>query len=351
MAEDEDRDDATEDPSQRRLDEARAEGQIPLSREAVTVATLATTFGLLSSVATPLANSLVDAVRASTGDAEARLLDALTHAAGLGLVVIAGGAAAAIAASLVQTGGGFWPQLAGPRVDRLFSVSRLTHAVSREGLVDTAIAAAKALALLGAAWLAIEPKLHEMRALLTAPTSSSLARTANVASATLPRLLGVLLVLGAVDVFLVRRRYMDRLKMKREDLKREVKEEEGDPHIKARRKRRHRDLAQGRVAVEVPRADAIVVNPTHIAVAIRYRRKHDRAPRVTAKGKGHHAQIMRELAAQHGVPIVRDVPLARLLVKRVKVGHEVPAEAYRACAAVLAYVHKVTGRVPGTGPD
>ena len=101
----------------------------------------------------------------------------------------------------------------------------------------------------------------------------------------------------------------------------------------------------------MPRADALVVNPTHIAVAIRYRKKSDRAPRVTAKGKGKQAEIMRELAVRHGVPIVKDVPLARLMHRKIKVGREVPAETFRAVAAVLATVYRLTGRVPGTGSE
>jgi flagellar biosynthesis protein FlhB len=87
-----------------------------------------------------------------------------------------------------------------------------------------------------------------------------------------------------------------------------------------------------------------VVNPTHVAVAIRYRPGEDAAPRVTAKGKGRLADIMRELAREHGIPIIEDIPLARLLYRRVKVGRTVPAETYRAVAAILAFVYRVLGR-------
>ncbi len=94
----------------------------------------------------------------------------------------------------------------------------------------------------------------------------------------------------------------------------------------------------------MPRADALVVNPTHIAIAIRYRRDEGRAPRVTAKGKGALAELMRDLARENAVPIVQDIPLARLLYRKVKVGREIPAQTYKAVAAVLAFVYRVTGR-------
>lgn len=117
--------------------------------------------------------------------------------------------------------------------------------------------------------------------------------------------------------------------------------------FRSRRRRRHRELLKGRATVEVPKADALVVNPTHIAIAIRYRKDEGRAPRVTAKGKGQLAEHMRDLARSNGIPIIEDIPLARLLYKRVKVGREVPAETYKAVAAILAFVYRVTGRNAG----
>ena len=96
----------------------------------------------------------------------------------------------------------------------------------------------------------------------------------------------------------------------------------------------------------MPRADALLVNPTHIAIALRYRKDEGRAPKVTAKGKGVLAEHMRDLAREHGIPIVEDIPLARLLYKKVKVGREIPAATYKAVATILAFVYRATGRGP-----
>ena len=97
----------------------------------------------------------------------------------------------------------------------------------------------------------------------------------------------------------------------------------------------------------MPRADALIVNPTHVAIAIRYRPGESAAPRVTAKGKGQLAEYMRDLARENGIPIVENIALARLLYRRVKIGRSVPAETYKAIAAILAYVYRITGRMAG----
>ena len=137
------------------------------------------------------------------------------------------------------------------------------------------------------------------------------------------------------------------MRMTKEEAKREYKEDEGDPMLKGRRRKRHRELSKGRASKEVPLADALLVNPTHIAIAVRYRAGEGAAPRVTAKGKGQLAEYMRELARENGIPIVENIPLARLLYRRVKVGRAVPADTYKAIAAILAYVYRLTGRALG----
>ena len=158
------------------------------------------------------------------------------------------------------------------------------------------------------------------------------------------RLVLVAALIAGADVAVQRRRHGAKMKMSKEELKREMKEDEGDPLIKGKRRQRQRELAKQRARIEVPRADALLVNPTHVAIALRYRKDEGKAPRVTAKGKGVLAEHMRELARENGVPIVQDIPLARLLHRRVKVGREVPAETYKAVAAILAFVYRMTGR-------
>lgn len=154
-------------------------------------------------------------------------------------------------------------------------------------------------------------------------------------------------VLAGADVAITRWRFGKKMLVTKPEAKREAREQEGDPSLKGRRRQRHRELSRGLARAEVPRADALLVNPTHVAIALRYRRDEGKAPRVIAKGKGALAEYMRDLARESAIPIVQDIPLARLLHRKVKVGREVPASTYKAVAAVLAFVYRITGRTSG----
>jgi len=151
-------------------------------------------------------------------------------------------------------------------------------------------------------------------------------------------------ILAAVDYVQQRRNLMTRMRMTRQEAKREHREMEGDPAIKRRRRQRMRELARRRVAQAVQKADVVLVNPTEYAVALRYDADADRAPRVLAKGRNEAAEHIRELARKHGVPIIPEPPLCRLIHKLVPEGHEIPAQLYKAVAEVLAYVYKLRRR-------
>ncbi len=149
-------------------------------------------------------------------------------------------------------------------------------------------------------------------------------------------LAAALLLLGALDWALVRRRHRRALRMTRDEVRREHKEDEGDPAHRSERRRRHRALLE---AGPVSRATVVVVNPTHVAVALRHERGGEDAPRVVAKGTGLAAARIRSEARRAGVPVVRDVPLARALHRLAEVGDEIPEELYEAAAAVLAHLY------------
>lgn len=348
----EEREDRTEQPSSRRLSRAYEEGKVPLGRDATLAAGMLAGAAALAVLAPAIRTSLVravaESVRALGGAPFAALpgLASVPALAALGVCAAAGLAGAA--ATLAQTRGGIWPHLALPDLSRLRGVGRL-NLLRKDIWIDLASAAVKVVALSWAAWTAVRADFLTLPSLLTAAPGDQLARTFAIIGRIGLRLLAVALVIAGADLALQRWRFLSRMKMTREELKREGKEDEGDPLIKGRRRRRHRDLAKGRAAIEVPRADALVVNPTHVAVALRYRRDEGRAPRVTAKGKGALAEYMRDLARQSAVPIVEDVPLARLLHRKVKVGAEVPASTYKAVAAILAFVYRLTGRASQPG--
>jgi flagellar biosynthetic protein FlhB len=349
MADSEDEEAKTEAASERRLQSAWDDGQVPLGHDAHAVAGMVAGVIALAAVAQPLRNDLAYVLQLALGTAEdapfRTLLSICARPFLLGLVVVAAAGLGSALATVTQTKGGFWGDLAAPDVTRLWN-PRALKLFDGELWQDVGMAALKVAVLVAAAWPSIKALAQQLPQVATLEPGAVLSRmSANLATAGV-RVLAAYALLAVADVLLQRYRYFKRMRMTKEEAKREYKDDEGDPMLKGRRKRRHREFIRGRAATEVPKADAVVVNPTHIAVALRYRRGEDKAPRVVAKGKGPAADRIRELARENGVPIVRDVPLARLLHKRVKVGGAVPAETYKAVAAVLAFVWKLQGKQP-----
>ncbi|MEV8507325.1 EscU/YscU/HrcU family type III secretion system export apparatus switch protein [Actinoplanes sp. NPDC051475] len=156
------------------------------------------------------------------------------------------------------------------------------------------------------------------------------------------------IIMAAADYFVVRRRTNKQLRMSKEEVKQEYKNSEGDPHLKGHIRSKQMAMARNRQMADVPTADVVLVNPTHVAVALRYDPEKG-APRVLAKGRGALAQKIRELATEHRIPMVQDVPLARALEKSVEVGQEIPAEFYGAVAKVLAFVMSLKSRGSAAG--
>src|SRR5665213_253458 len=150
-----------------------------------------------------------------------------------------------------------------------------------------------------------------------------------------------LVILASVDYAYQFWRTNEDLKMTKEEVKEEAKNQEGNPQVKTHRRRKHRASTKRKMLAEVPKADVVIVNPTHIAVALRYDRKTMKAPKIVAKGTRLNALQIREIATAHQVPIVENIPLARLMFKYGRVGGEVPAELYAAVAEVLAWVYRV----------
>ena len=159
---------------------------------------------------------------------------------------------------------------------------------------------------------------------------------------------GLFLVFGCLDLARQLRRHKADLRMSKQEIREEMKDVEGNPHMKARIRRLQRDRVRKQMMKEVPKATAVVVNPTHFAVAIRYHMDSMAAPLVVAKGKNYLALRIKQKAMEHEVPIIENPPLAQALYKSVEIGQEIPPHLYRAVAEVLAYIFKLmNGRMPG----
>jgi flagellar biosynthetic protein FlhB len=347
-----DKDSKTEEPSPRKLRRAYERGSMPIGHDAILVAGTGAAALALVALGGVLRNTLTALFRTAAGS----VADAPFHSlpAAIGLPLLAAGAVCLTAAiagvltTLIQTQGRTAEERA------LFDLQRvvkgfgaLKQLADKEFLFKLLIALGKAVFIAMAVWPSVKRDIAQLPALLTAEPGAQLAAAFAMLTHAAGPAFVALVVLAAAELALTRWKFHQDQRMTKQEVKDEYKEEEGDPQIKQQRKRRYRDLLKNQASVEVPRADALVVNPTHVAVAIRYRRDEGRAPRVTAKGKGALAEHMRNLARQNGVAIVQDVPLARFLYRKVKVGREIPAQTYKAVAAILAFVYRVSGGKQG----
>lgn len=331
----------TEHPTPRRLREAHRRGEVATSRELSAAVALCAGLATVAAagpwafaqVAGALRGSLLAAGAGATSPSiavgGALLLLARVAAPFLLLPAAAAGAVAALQSGLLVS---LEPLCF--RAERLDPARGLRRLLSPASLARVALGLAKAsiaLALV-AAWLQ-----RHGRALAQAPRLevAGLLRAIPLGSLCL-RLSLAALAFGAIDLALSRRRHRRSLMMTRDEVRRESKEDEGDPQHRAERQRLHRAVLD---AGPISRATVVVVNPTHVAVALAHRRGRDEAPRLLAKGTGASAARIRSGARRAGVPVVRDVALARALFRLAEVGEEIPAELYDATAAVLVHVY------------
>lgn len=356
------RDDARAPASPRKRRRAREQGQVPRSAELVAAAALLAG-GLAVRAGGRRAwegfQRLLAADPVAGGGDAGWALDRLASAAAVfwaALLPVAGAAAAAaVAVGVAQTGGLLSLQPLAPRLDRVDPIRGLARIFSGRGLFELGKALVK-FALV--ALLAYGPVRAGIAALAGA-VGEPPARVAAVAAGGMWQLFvrcaAAALVFGALDYAVQRWRWERDLAMTPQEVKEELRDTEGDPTVRARLRRRQRELSRRRMLLDVRRADVIVTNPTHLAVALRYDPATMAAPVVVAKGQGPMARLIRSVGRRYGVPWVEDRFLARALYGAVRVGEPIPESLYAAVAEVLAFVWRLRGRsladlgVPGKG--
>lgn len=341
----------SEQPTPRRIDKARKEGNYPTAREFVAaVQFLAFAGGVAAwgadwirafqeSLRTGLARAFTAANGREAALAGADALRAvILPLAPLGAAVVL----ATVAAQLAVTGLGFSLKKLNPDFKRLNPLARLRD--MRRQNIHSVIQAAIMLPVFGALiWMLARADAERYATLpLLGVTAGSRALAESLQELLWKAAMGFM-VFGAVDLFRQRQRYLKDLRMTKQEIREEVKETEGNPQIKSRIRRIQRDAARRRMMSEVPRASAVIVNPTHYAVAIRYSMDSMAAPVVVAKGRNWLALRIRQIAVQNQVPIVENPPLAQALYKSVDVGQEIPVHLYRAVAEILAYIFRLMG--------
>jgi flagellar biosynthetic protein FlhB len=355
----------TERPTPKRLEEARKNGQVPRSTELNTAAVVLIAGAGLHFMGHALGSSLFDMMRTNLSLSRAQALDesqaiAMFAASALHALVACAPifGLTLIAALLAPMAIGGWNLSFGvlaPDFTRLSPMAGFGRMFSVRGLVELAKAFAKfgLIAVIAVIFLWI--KRAEIIGLGSESTQGAIGHAITLSGQALLSLAGALALIAAIDVPWQLFQHMKQLRMTKQEIRDEMKESEGNPEVKGRIRQMQQDLARRRMMSEVPKADVVVTNPTHFAVALRYDDKRMRAPIVVAKGADLVAARIREIATENNVPIFEAPPLARALFRSVDLNREVPANLYVAVAQVLTYVYQLkaartSGAVPPTPP-
>ena len=351
----------TEPASERRLQQAREDGQVPRSRELVACASLLAGGLLLwttgASLQSALALLLKDTLSFPREFAfePALLLEHGSHVLGRVLWALLPFAAVVLAAVIVSpllVGGWLFSAKAlAPKFDRLDPVAGIARMFSLQSLGELGKALAKTVLVGAAAWYVVRSHADDVFALAMVPVGAGDLSLGHLLFVAFASMVGVLALVAAADVPWQRWRHAKQLMMTREEVRQEHKEQEGNPEIKGRIRAQQREMARRRMMADVPKADVVVTNPTHYAVALKYSEGRDAAPVVLAKGADDVAAKIREIAGEHGIPMLEAPPLARALYRHVEPGDAIPERLYTAVAQVLAYVFQLRAGGAPERPD
>ncbi|MFZ2294701.1 MAG: flagellar biosynthesis protein FlhB [Polaromonas sp.] len=341
----------TEPASPRRLEKAREEGQVARSRELVTFVMLATGLGCLWSTGELMAGHLGSALRnglqferASAFDASHMMVQAGTavlHALQALMPLLALMLVAALVAPMLLGGWLLSAKSLTPNFSKMNPIAGISRMFSTETLAELVKTIVKSLLVGGVAWWVISGNVAMIMALMSEPVHEALSHTLRLVASSCALIIGSLLLVAAIDVPYQLWSHHRKLRMSREDLRQEQKESDGDPQVKAQIRRQQQQMAKRRMMAEVPKADIIVTNPTHYAVALKYSDKEMRAPRVVAKGTDLVALRIRALAEEHKIPVLEAPPLTRALYRHTQLGAEIPVALYAAVAEVLAWAYQL----------
>ena len=363
MAEQDKFQEPTEQPTPKRLKEARDKGQVPRSRElntmAITLCAALAVYLFGESMMFNIAQLMADGLSLSRGDVvdTSRLLFPLEAATSAALQLLAPWlvllSAVALLAPLALGGWSFSLEAMKFKGERINPIAGMKRLFSMRGLVEMLKAVAKFAFVGGIAILVLQWEAREFFALGRKPILEALAHSGWLISISFLLFSIGLIVIAAVDVPFQIWDHMKKLRMTRHEIKEEGKETEGRPEVRGRMRSLQQEVANRRMMEDIPIASVVVTNPTHFAVALRYEADEMDAPKVVAKGADHLAARIREVAQEHGVPIFEAPPLARALYDTSKVGDEIDEQLYVGVAQVLTYIYQLNQYMEfgGVEPD
>lgn len=353
--------------TERKLQKARSDGQAARSRDLSHLAILGMGALALLVLAPWFVEYLQRAMRqqlafnAATVQAPGHMLERLQTMAGVGLLASASFAALTGGAALLSAvGAGGWVfsfKPITPQFNRLNPLTGFTNLFSKQQLANVSKMVLMTGILSFVAWNFMGQSIEKMAVLVLQPSPMSLRHVGDWIVSGTSLLLLVVFLFAVVDVPLQAFFFKSRLKMSHEEVKQEHKESDGNPQLKGRQRQRAREIADGASITAVPKADFVVMNPTHYAVALKYDDATMGAPQVVSKGTDLLAFKIREVAQAHGVPVLQSPMLARALYAHAELEQPIPAQLYTAVAQVLAYVYRLKaalrgdGRMPEAQPD
>lgn len=351
---DQDQEQKTEAPTQKRLEEAHRKGNVAFSRELASFLTLCVLALTVAWFAPYMLKHTKLLLLPFLADADAFSVDAagagrsLSHAAFMGLFIIAaplvGCIVAALAASWLQNGFMFTNEPLMPKLDRISPLAGFKRLFSLRSVVEFLKGLIK-ISIVGAvAFIAVYPELPQLQRL---PGSSIESMLAFLATLALRMIIGITIAMFFIAIFdfmYQRWQYLKSLRMTRQEVRDEYKQSEGDPMVKQRLRSLRQERARRRMMAAVPTADVVITNPTHFSVALTYETETMKAPTVVAKGQDLIALRIREIAKENNVPVVENPPLARALYDSADLGEEIPLQYYEAVAKVISYVYQLKGK-------
>jgi flagellar biosynthetic protein FlhB len=360
MAEQDESGERTELPTEKRLREAREQGNIPRSRELATAAVFGAGVLTVIAMAPSLGRNTLGWMKIALspepglmrhpdqlfGYTGLLLLKLLAVVAPIALVcMLAGVAGPALMGGLRVSQKSLMPDFT--RLSPMAGIKRLYGAESVAELLRSLL---RVVLIGGAATICIKLGLNPLRELLTMPLEQAVRSGLGFTRTLLLATTGALILLAAIDAPYQKWNWLRKLKMTRQELREEMKESEGSPEVKGRIRQMQHQMSQRRMMEDVPKADVIVVNPTHYAVALKYETGQMGAPTVVAKGVDELAMRIREIADAHRIAIVSAPPLARALYREGQLGREIPVRMYAAVAQILSYVYQLRAWRIGQAP-
>lgn len=345
----------TEPATAKKLSDARDEGKVAKSQELNSAATLIALFMLLRIFVSFLGkgflesfqqfyNMIPDIMESERSGLTVKTVSTVlteTYIQILKLMApfLIGGAVVALVISIVQVGWKVSGKPLQPKFDKFNPVNGFKRIISKESVFNLIKSILKIFLIFYVAYSCINKQKNNLFFLYDMPLNQAIVLIGNIIIDTGLRISLIYMFVGIADYIYQRYRFNEEMKMTKQEVKEEYKQTEGDPQIKGKQRQRMREASQRRMMQDVPKADVVITNPTHISVAIRYDSGQESAPTVLAKGEDYLAMKIREKAKEHNVAIMENKPLARALYATVDVGEQIPPELYQAVAEILAVVY------------